>query len=198
MHVLDISKGSRGKLETPLQAAIRSRRRDVVEHFLDLGADVNALSTSLALGYEDEDRVIPARTALQHAVALRDLPMIDLLLDAGADVNAPAGEFKGATALQIAAATGQIGLARRLIAFGADIDAPGARYGGRTALEAAAERGRLDMVQFLLECGVCSDQYETAMDIALAHGYMATVDTIREWMTSEGTQQRAMDEDGGI
>lgn len=198
MHVLDISQGSRGKLETPLQAAIRSRRRDVVEHLLDRGVDVNALSTSLALGYEEEERVIPTRTALQHAVALRDLPMIDLLLSAGADVNAPAGEFKGATALQIAAATGQIGLARRLIALGADIDAPGAKYGGRTALEAAAERGRLDMVQFLFECGVCSDQYETAMDIALSHGYMATVDTIREWMASEGTQQPGVDEDEGI
>ncbi|CAH0051390.1 unnamed protein product [Clonostachys solani] len=194
MHILDINKGSRGKLETPLQAAVRSRRRDVVDHLLDLGVDVNALPTSLALGYEEDDRLIPARTALQHAVALRDLPMVDLLLDAGADVNAPAAKFNGATALQIAAATGQIGLARRLIALGADIDAPGAEYGGRTALEAAAERGRLDMVQFLLECGVCSDQYETAMDIALAHGYMATVETIQEWMPSEGS----VDEDGGI
>ncbi|VUC29930.1 unnamed protein product [Clonostachys rosea] len=198
MHVLDISKRSREKLETPLQAAVRSRRRDVVEHFLDLGVDVNALPTSLALGYDDEDRIIPARTALQHAVALRDLSMIDLLLDAGADVNAPAAKFDGATALQIAAATGQIGLARRLIALGADIDAPGSKYGGRMALEAAAERGRLDMVQFLLECGVCSGQYETAMDIALGHGYMATVETIREWMQSEGTQQGGVSKNEGI
>ncbi|CAG9975139.1 unnamed protein product [Clonostachys byssicola] len=191
MHIRDISRGSREKLETPLQAAIRSRRRDVVEHFLNLGVDVNASSTtcSQALGYEEEDRVIPARTALQHAVALKDLSMIDLLLDAGANVNSPAAEFKGATALQIAAATGQIGLARRLIALGADIDAPGANFGGRTALQAAAERGRLDMVQFLLECGVCSDQYETAVDIALAHGYMATVETIQDWMSSEGKDE---------
>ncbi|KAM5351190.1 hypothetical protein ACJ41O_003913 [Fusarium nematophilum] len=154
MSLASISGAWRCRFDTPLQAASRLRRKDVVQHLLHQGVHVGAAPAAqkTEIMAQVTEFVLP-RTAFQAAVESGDVDIMELLLEAGADVNAPPADDSGATALQIAAATGQIGIARRLIALGADVDADGARAHGRTALEAAAEHGRLDMVHFLVEAG---------------------------------------------
>ncbi|SPN99715.1 uncharacterized protein DNG_02566 [Cephalotrichum gorgonifer] len=160
MELADLSGSAAHNVDTPLQAAARWRRPDIIRHLIGLGVDVNAPPSTGIRFDSDWRRPLLPRTALQAAVERGDLETIELLIDAGADVNAPAGRDSGATALQLAAGNGHIGIARRLMSLGADVNANEATLYGRTALEAAAEGGRLDMVQFLLESGARMSQYE--------------------------------------
>lgn len=186
----DINERAHPFFDTPLQAAARFDRADIVRHLLSLGVDVNA-APGEGIKSEGEllDPILP-RTALQAAVENGNLEVIDLLLDAGADVNGPPGEDSGATALQLAAGNGHIGIARKLIGLGADVNGPEASSHGRTAVEAAAGRGRLDMVQFLLESGAQTSELERkdglppfywAIKFAKRRAHAAIVKLLRDW-----------------
>ncbi|KAH7125808.1 hypothetical protein EDB81DRAFT_663540, partial [Dactylonectria macrodidyma] len=193
MSLASLSGAWRCRFDTPLQAATRLRRKDVVQHLLHQGVHVNAAPATrkTELFAQITEFVLP-RTAFQAAVENGDLDIMELLLEAGADVNAPPADDSGATALQIAAATGQIGIARRLIALGADINADGARAHGRTALEAAAEHGRLDMVHFLLEVGAkilepTGTEFRRAKSLATRNGHSATARLLKMLRAKQDT-----------
>lgn len=186
---------------TPLQAAARRLKADIVELLLEEGADVNAAAKGLY-----------GATALQ-AVCLNmldftepneeKLKIIQLLLARGADVNATPARRDGHTALQATAATGDLAAAKLLLLHNpmANVNAPPcqSRYTWvdearcrkhvplefGTALDVAAEHGRLDMVKMLLSCNALSHRwgengYDGAIFLAEERGHLAVADLIRE------------------
>ena len=105
---------------------------EVVEQFLDEGADPNATN---------EDGVTPLHIACEHNGGI-----VNLLLRRGADPNAIA--FGGDTPLLLAVSRGQASSVSQLIASGADVDI---KYGrDTTALHHAAMRGQIEVVHLLV------------------------------------------------
>jgi ankyrin repeat protein len=172
--------------QTPLCAAIRLGRVDIVKTMLAHHANINAI------------RGVERITALGEAIWFETLPIADLLLDAGAEVNDSGRSVANgfvSTVLQYAAEKGFVGLVQRLIARGADLNARRNQYTGHTALEAAAENGRLDTVYLLLEAGTDTEgygrvQYLRAIALASESGHVAVAELLREyreWTTEDFT-----------
>ncbi|KAI1415360.1 ankyrin [Hypoxylon sp. FL1857] len=157
---------------TPLLAAIKAGSRDLVQFFIDHGADVNRDATY---------RI--RQTPLQAAAEKGRFDIVELLLHNGADVNGKPAELSGGTALRYAAMSGNCNIAALLLDHGASLGAPESTYGGQSPLEAAVEHGRLDMIQFLWNKSVGGfpiEQCRKAMKLAEKKGNGACKDLIRE------------------
>ena len=143
--------------------------RDVVEGFLDEGANVNAQgrfcgNALTAASSEGHDQVVQILignradvnaqdkmygNALQAASLIGNSHVVQILLHNGADINARGG-YCG-TALQAASLRGNSHVVQILLDNGADINARGGYYG--TALQAASFGRNSHVVQILLENG---------------------------------------------
>lgn len=102
-----------------LQAAVISESTDIIRLLLQVGANMNSVSTAYK-----------GASALRMAVTSGNVDIVKLLLDAGADVNAmpPVGRRLGlivlahqVTNLQEAAAAGYMDIFKLLLVHGADI-----------------------------------------------------------------------------
>ena len=118
---------------TTLLEAVLLGNRAAVDHFVTLGADVNAI--------EDD-----GTTLLMRAVHGRFTDIAKQLIAAGADVSAH--NRYGVTALYLAARGGDAAATRALLVAG--VDANTALPGGETALMTAARSGHTDVVAVLL------------------------------------------------
>jgi beta-lactamase regulating signal transducer with metallopeptidase domain len=131
---------------SPLIAASRRRRFDIVRHLLDRGADVNMAVPG------DGSPIIAAATEGAPAI-------VALLLDRGADIDRIVPEDENA--LIQASAHGRLEVVRLLIARGADVNArawaesarerPGGEW--RTPLGMARRGGHADVVAVLIAAG---------------------------------------------
>lgn len=181
-------------IQTPLQAAASEGNEDMVNLFLDRGANVN----------------LPARgewgrTALQAICGwdpateqehCRKMTICERLLKSGADINAPPGSCSGITALQAAVLKGDLELVAVLLHAGADVNGPpyksdnsasGYRgcYFKFSVLDLAAKFGRLDIAKLLLNANAVSGVggitgYDGAINIAKRYGNKAVASLICE------------------
>lgn len=141
------------KWPTPLQAAARFNRIDMVKTFLEAKADINAIS--------GREKMAP----LQLAAEAGHSDVVEILLAAEADVDfrGPLGK----TALQFAVGRGYLDILRQLLAAGAQVDAVNNKL---TALQEAARGGDFGSVVILLEAGadvnICFEY--TALELAVA------------------------------
>ncbi|HEX9730738.1 MAG TPA: ankyrin repeat domain-containing protein [Thermoanaerobaculia bacterium] len=140
---------------TPLHAAADKGHAELVDLFLERGANVNA---------RDHLGRVPMFLALAHG----HLEIARRLAGAGTD---PAvATDAGTTLLMLAVRRGDADLARWALAGGADVDAARADSRQASALMIAAARGDLAMVELLLasgaDPGVANGDGETALDMA--------------------------------
>lgn len=151
-----------------LEMAVIGGHTAVVQLFLELQVDVNALSLATKYG-----------SAL-HAAAYRgNEEIVDVLLDAGADVLLFRDKY--GTALQVAVFQGNFGVVKLLIDNGADINCKAGSYG--TALQGAAQRGFLEIVKLLIGHGAHVDTppqetVGTALHLAKCGGHRSIVDIL--------------------
>jgi ankyrin repeat protein len=185
--------------KTPLEAAARNSKADIVELLLEEGADVNAVTDATAL------QAVCRRQLEFNEWDQEKLKIIQLLLARGADVNAAPGRRYGRTALQETARTGDLAAAKLLLLHNpmAKVNAPPCQLAlvtpgedGNyfntppwewlgTALDIAAQNGRLDMVKLLLSYNALSydrgeNGYDGAIFIAEEGGHLAVADLIRQ------------------
>ncbi|TMW69652.1 hypothetical protein Poli38472_001808 [Pythium oligandrum] len=121
---------------TVLHVACEGGNRDIVNHFLALGADTNALSPD-------------GRTVLHSAYLGGNVDVIKRLLDLGLDSAAKDGN--GYTSLRFACNGGHIAVVEMLLADGADIQV--VDEDNETIFHAAC-RGSLDVVKRMVELGL--------------------------------------------
>ena len=121
--------------ETPLTAAAKNGRVDVVRYLLDHGAKINQPD-----GFGD--------TAFIAACFSGDLSLVRLLVKEGAD---PALIGDGGTAMHRAASLGHIPIMEFLLKAGLPVDIPDKN--GRPPLYAASMSGNLEGARFLVAHG---------------------------------------------
>jgi ankyrin repeat protein len=129
--------------QRPLEIAIRKQSIEMMQLFLDRGADVN-----LCFG-----EMSSARAPLEASAETGRLDFVQLLLEAGAHINDCEPRHHRASALTFAALAGQLDLVQFLLDAGAEVDgAPACGHPG-TALQAAADTGHMKIVRLLLSYG---------------------------------------------
>ncbi len=122
---------------TPLIIASANGNIEIIQLFLDNGADIEA---------KNDDGL----TALIVASNLGKKKAVQLLLDNGADIEAK--DDDGFTALNWSIYSKNQEIAQFLLDNGADIEAKD-NINGKTALIKASSRGNIEMVQLLLDNG---------------------------------------------
>jgi ankyrin repeat protein len=112
-------------------------------------------------------------TALHLASFFGRTGVVRLLIEEGAPVNVPADNPSRVSPLHSAVASRNLEVVETLVEAGADLEAR--QQGGYTPLMGASANGRRRMVEFLLAHGAnpeaCSDEGQTARDLALAKGF---------------------------
>ncbi|POS80964.1 hypothetical protein DHEL01_v200637 [Diaporthe helianthi] len=168
---------------TPLQAAAFLGNQDLVQLFVDLGANVNSPASSRQgkTALQAICQWDPATQEEHH----RKMMICHLLLSRGADVNAAPASRSGETALQGAVVQGDIELTAILIRSGAHVNAPPPKYAFGCALDWAAHYGRLDICKLLLEANALSHDrgmtgYDGAINEAQSQGHYAVASVIRD------------------
>ncbi len=163
----------REKGSTPLHAAARSNRTDVLWLLIEAGADADAV--------ELRDGHSFAR-ALHYAAGWGNLEAASLLIDAKADVNG--GGFRGMTPLMEASRMGRLEMVRYLIRRGADVAKTDA--GNRTALIWAAIPGRFHVAEALLDAGADPDAKDDtsygAMRYAVENNRTELISTLKSYV----------------
>ncbi|RYP07529.1 hypothetical protein DL765_009127 [Monosporascus sp. GIB2] len=165
--------------QTAILKAIEVGNKDLVEFFIDRGADIHQAPNFSV-----------KRSPLQGAAKAGNLEIVRLLLEKGADVNTAPARRRGGTALQLAAISGNCSVVAELLAHGALLNIPPSRVKGRWPIEGAGERGRLTMIEYLWEANQnifypdpCETGFEEkhcrrAMELAAENGHMACRDLI--------------------
>lgn len=175
---------------TPLMYAVTdSKREDVIELLLDLGASIDAQDklglTALDRAAFDGDGKLAALLLKRGAqlnvgngerrsspvgkcISSGNIEVLKLLLQAGADVNAPIG---GNSPLADAAVDGRIDFVKELLAAGADPNQTSPPPSGFTPLMSAVAGGRLEILETLVTAGanvnaVNEVMSQSALDIA--------------------------------
>lgn len=165
--------------DSPLIAAVRAGKPDVVRSLLKQKVDVNA-------------RQGDGATALHWAVDLDDLATADLLLRAGASVNA--ADDTGVTPLYLSCMHRHAAMVERLLAAGANPNA--ALLNGETALMMCARAGDPGSVKALLVHGAQVNAKEnthdqTALMWAASEGRAEVVKLLVEVGADVGLRSRA-------
>ncbi|KAK7737961.1 hypothetical protein SLS53_006339 [Cytospora paraplurivora] len=173
---------------SPLQAAAKKGKEEVVLLLLKAGAAVNAP----AIGSEGRTALQAAccfDTATQEEQARKDRILMSLI-EHGANINAAPAQCDGSTALQLTAERGDLHTALLLLEKGADVNAP--PCGDRefetskfqNTLDQAASMGCLDMVKLFLNRNALSHTrgdtgYDGAIEIAEEDDHFAVAELIR-------------------
>ena len=124
--------------ETALHCAVQSGHPDVVQVFIDTGADIDT---------RNEDGHSPLHSASDSGA----LEVVKMLVEAGAGVNAT--DDVGVTCLILAAINGHTEIVRYLVGL-PEVDVNRRdRSNNCTALDCAANKGHTDMVQVLIDAG---------------------------------------------
>ena len=134
---------------------IESGDSDEVKRLLEEGADVTAMTRSMAyrrrtiFGGFIEKVHFGGYTALMLASQTGHTDVAKLLIEAGADVNAQ--DNNGETALMLVSDEGHTDIVKMLIEKGADVNAQ--TNDGQTALRIASQEGHTEVAQLLIEAG---------------------------------------------
>lgn len=157
---------------TPLIAAVKDGRDEIIRYLLDSGAVINAGKGQSALGMGIWNK---------HHKA------VQMLINHGADVNILNGN-----PLNLASQIGDLEVVKLLIAHGADVNLP--RDYGLYPLHYAAVSGHLDVVHYLIEKGADIHQktdfneYKynlSAIDFAMLNGKR----DVAEFLLRKGAEQ---------
>lgn len=187
----DVGSGASSALGIALRDAVAWRRMDVVQAFLEAGANPAApdvVDADVVLGLLDvpgawatlQSRGVTVDagtgdTALQKVIRDGRLDLVDRLLAAGASPDGRGDE----TPLVLAVTRKDLALAKRLHAAGADL-----RRSGEAALRAAARNGDVACVSWLGSQGVPMDDAGSDPPLMAAAG-SGSVETVR-WMLDHG------------
>ena len=139
-----------GSFYTPIQAASRAGRQEIVQMLLDAGADVDYPGTSsltalnIASGWSEM-----SQTPLDEYTGVDQQATVQTLLNAGANVNAQGGRH--GNALYAASSDGRQAVVQMLLAAGANVNEQGGKYGN--VLQAASAKGFKSVVRLLLDAG---------------------------------------------
>lgn len=154
------------QVEALFFGSARDGQADLLEDFLDAGADANR--TDLR-GYTP--LILASYSGHEEATAL--------LLRRGALVDSR--DAKGSTALSGVAFKGDLPIARLLVEAGAVVDQP--NHVGRTPLMFAVMFGREQMAAYLLDCGANPNlrdgEGNSALSLAERQGYRALTERLR-------------------
>ena len=182
---------------TPLYAAAKNGRVQVVHVLLEQGANVGAednqgktplhgaaeygtvevvrmlLEHGANVGVQDNQGITPLHTAMGDE-------LVRVLLEHGAIVGAE--DHRGSTPLHVAANRGRVDAMPVLLEHGANVGAE--EYQGKTPLHEAAEDGTVEVVRMLLEHGANLDaqdnQDRTPFQIASANGEVEIMKLLSE------------------
>ena len=160
-----------GQASTSLFDACKEGRSDVVQAWLNKGAEVDWSNT-----WGETPLFIACQN--DHREAAR------LLLEQGAEVDQ--ADVDGRTPLFAACAKGQVDLARLLLGNGAEVDGPVSEglYEGQTPLYVACGNGHVDVARLLLDKGAKGNRAtrngNTPLSIAKKNGHSAVVALLEE------------------
>ncbi|KAJ9602538.1 hypothetical protein H2200_013081 [Cladophialophora chaetospira] len=183
----------RGQRATMLLKAIDKGSVKAIELLIDLGVDLNQLSSK-------SDARNPVYLPLSYAARRDDPAIIELLIKGGADINAR--DYFGNNALLSAASSGQDKVIELLLnrQYNADIEVQRTSTDDRkgfTPLMLAVHDGRLSSIKVLLAKGakrdVVNEAGDTLLHIAASMGRLRTT----EFLLANGSQIIAMNEQTG-
>ena len=128
----------------PLTTAVLANHKPVVEMLLDLGADINLMTSNhrLSLGFKKSPLFVAAELGYES--------ILTLLLERGAVVNTRLA-LENETVLHIACYRGIPRPVRQLLDHGADVDAVSDL--GITPLHHATSGGNLEVIRLIVEAG---------------------------------------------
>ncbi|MBM3786599.1 MAG: ankyrin repeat domain-containing protein [Acidobacteria bacterium] len=164
----------------PLQLALYSGKKDIVDLLIGRGAPVDAF-TAAALGDTERCKALlraeevllnmnssDGWTPLHLACFFGHIDTAEMLLAMGAEVNSRSANAMNNTPLHAAAAGRHREICALLISKGAGVNAT--QQGGYSPLHSAAANGDIDLVRLLLaheaNAGLKSEKGETALDMA--------------------------------
>ncbi|KAH7115871.1 ankyrin repeat-containing domain protein [Dendryphion nanum] len=149
-----------------LWAAAASGHKDVVEHLLNVGANIDAACEDWG-------------TPLYEAASDGFTDVVRLLLERGANVNVSGGWHK--RALNAAAFNGHVEIVRELLEHHAEID-PDQDYWYGSALGASSRRGHAEVVKILLSKGWSPSKniatYGSFLTAAATYGHIEVVEAL--------------------
>jgi ankyrin repeat protein len=162
--------------ETALHAAARSPNSDVIERFLNAGADINILNE-----YGESSLLLAASNIPPGEVPGSGHSYVtELLIDRGADVKVK--NNRGWTVLHETSSNGHETVVKLLLYKGADIAAKD--NDGITALHVTSENGHEAVVKLLLDYGADIDAKDngglTPLHFAAGNGHEAVVELLLE------------------
>lgn len=149
---------------TPLSEAAAQGYEEMVELFVNIGANVNLFDkqkgqspvacaalfgrTDIVAYLLEHGAAVQEDTFALYAAALAGFTdIMELLLESGA--NTEIKHFDGKTVLAWVASQGDLDMANLLIKYGAQLSAKDTK--GKTPVDLALEKGHLDLVAFLVE-----------------------------------------------
>ncbi|XP_055543762.1 uncharacterized protein LOC129729275 [Wyeomyia smithii] len=152
---------------TALHVAAEKGYIELVEHLIEVGADVNVISN---------DRSTPLQMALDY----RQMEIVELLVKNGANVDIP--DWNGETALMLSLQTNLYDTAENLIVHSDNIESTDSR--GLTAFHYAAREGHAGIFAKLVAASAnvdaTTENGETALMIASSFGHSDAVDALLE------------------
>ncbi len=168
-----------GSDSTPLCSAVESGGLDIVQYFINKGADVNAKSRY-------------GITPLHQAVYDGRVDIVEYLIGKGADINAK--DESGFTALHWATMMYRVDVAKVLLKHNADVNAKD--KDGDTSLHLATKMGRVAVAKVLLEhnvdVNVKNEQNRISLHYVARSGSIETIECLIE----KGADVNAKDENG--
>lgn len=163
----------------PLYYAVKSTNSEIVQIFIDHGADINVIIEQP--DYHSNE--IKNYTYLMLAAEHDKLDIVETLIKNGInDINARSKQAE--TALFIASELGNSTVVQALLDHGADPNIRG--FGGRTALLAASEKNHIETVRILVENGANVNAQDNWADTPLSVAVNNDFTEIKEILKNHG------------
>jgi ankyrin repeat protein len=166
------------ELPTPLEAAMLTRRMDIIRLLIDSGADVN---------FNNDDE-----TPLVFAVGIGNVEIAALLLEKGASLKEPEKNKEKTGPLALAIFSMHDAMIKLLVKKGIDLRCEGSDM---PPLFAAAYRENIKMIDFLLSKGV-DINIKDDQGKNILNGSVVISPAIRRYLISKGANINQTDSDG--